>query len=200
MAAVFLGIGMGGVVAGIVQCPWGKRSGAHINPAVTWAWFRLGKINFWDAIFYTVSQFLGAVIAVQTMGFVIGAPYQHPDINHVLTKAGPAGASIALLAEFVMTFLLMAAVLVMVNSRALEKWTGALISLLIALYLTFETPLSGMSLNPARSFGSALAAWVWGDLWIYFTAPVLGALLAAELYWRWQRHRLGGPDYPTPVG
>ena len=57
---VILGVGMGFVVAGIVYSPWGKRSGAHINPSVTWAFFRLGKIKVWDAVFYTAAQFVGA--------------------------------------------------------------------------------------------------------------------------------------------
>ncbi len=192
-----LGLGMGLVVAGIVYSPWGQRSGAHINPAVTWAFFRLGKIRFWDAIFYTAAQFLGAVVAVQCMALLIGAPYRHPDIRYVVTESGPPGALVAFAAEFVITFVLMLVLLCAVNRKALEKWVGAIVAVLIALYLLLETPYSGMSLNPARSTGSALAAWRWGDLWIYFTAPVLAALLAAELYWRFQKHRLDGPSYPV---
>src|SRR5262245_66518752 len=62
---------------------------------------------------------------------------------------------------------------------------------LVATYITLEAPLSGMSINPARTFGSALSAQVWTALWLYFLAPPLGMLLAAELYARWHgAHRV----------
>ena len=196
---VVLGVGMGGVVAAIVYSPWGKRSGAHINPAVTWAFFRLGRIRGWDATFYTAAQFGGAVLAVQLMRLVIGAPYRHPVIDHVVTKPGPAGVLAAFAAEFAISLVLMLVLLVAVNSARLERFAGVLAGVLIALYLAFETPLSGMSLNPARTFGSAFAAGHWASLWLYFVAPTAAMLLAAELY----LHLGGaarvrrGPTYPA---
>lgn len=196
---VVLGLGMGAVIAAIVYSPWGKRSGAHINPAVTWAFYRLGKIGGWDAAFYTVAQFGGSIVAVQLMRLVIGTPYAHPAVDHVVTKPGPGGPLPAFLAEFVISFVLMLVVLAAVNSERYEKLTGVFTSALIIVYLAFETPLSGMSLNPARTFGSAFAAWHWAALWLYFVAPMAAMLLAAELYLR-----LGGdatirrgPTYPV---
>ncbi len=193
----WLGLGMGLIIAGIVYSPWGKKSGAHINPAVTWAFFRLGKITLADAVFYTLAQFGGALIAVQVMGLVIGRPYQHPTVRHVVTVPGPDGPWAAWVAEFVISFLLMYVVLVAVNNKKLEKWGGALTGVLIMAYLTLETPWSGMSLNPARTFGSAFAARDWDSLWVYFTAPVAAMLLAAEANRRLQKDRLGGMNYPV---
>ena len=110
----------------------------------------------------------------------------------------------AFAAEFAITFVLMLVLLVAVNSERLEKRAGLFAGALIALYLAFETPLSGMSLNPARTFGSALAARHWADLWLYFAAPVAAALLAAELYLRLggpatNRHGPMYPAAPTPT-
>lgn len=181
------GLALGGVIAAIVYSPWGKQSGAHINPAVTWAFFRLGKIGLWDAVFYTLAQFGGALGAVQFMRLVIGEPYTHPDVDYAVTRPGPDGTAVAFAAEFVISFILMLVMLVAINSRRLEKFTGLFVGVLIAVYVAVESPLSGMSLNPARTFGSALAAGPSMSLWIYFVAPTAAMLLAAEVYHRWHR-------------
>ncbi len=186
---VVLGLALGIVIAAIVYSPWGKQSGAHINPAVTWAFLRLGKIRPWDAVFYTLAQFAGAVGAVQLVRVIIGEPYTHPDVNYALTRPGPHGSAVAFVAEFAISFVLMFVVLVAVNSRRLEKLTGLFVGLLIAAYLAVETPLSGMSLNPARTFGSVLAAGDWTSLWIYLVAPTAAMLLAAEVYLRLRPER-----------
>lgn len=70
------------------------------------------------------------------------------------------------------------------NHRRLTRWTGLLAGLLVALYISVESPVSGMSMNPARTFGSAVAAHVWTALWVYFTAPLVGMFLAAEVFAR----------------
>ncbi len=192
-----LGLGMGIVLAGIVYSPWGQKSGAHINPAVTWAFFRVGKITLRDALFYTLAQFAGAIAAVQLMRVLIGSPYRHSTINHAVTRPGPEGAWVAFGAEFVISFVLMYVVLIAVNNARLEKWTGAIVASLIAVYLAIETPYSGMSLNPARTFGSAFAAQYWSSLWVYFTAPMIATWLAAELYLRVHDSHPSGVNYPV---
>jgi aquaporin Z len=75
-------------------------------------------------------------------------------------------------------------VLIIISSKRLEKYAAVVTGVLIALYLIFELPFSGMSLNPARSFAAALAANKWEHLWIYFVAPPLAMLVAAEIYVR----------------
>jgi aquaporin Z len=75
----------------------------------------------------------------------------------------------------------MATVLV-VSNGPLAQWTGVFAGALVMAYVTFETPLSGMSLNPARTLGSALPAMTWNALWVYFVAPPLGMLAAGEAY------------------
>lgn len=180
-----LGIAMGVVIAIIIYNPGGKRSGAHINPAVTWAFLRLGKIGKRDAFFYTVFQFLGGIAAAFTMKALLGEPFTHMKVRYATTFPGPEhGPWVAFVAEFIITFILMLVVLLFMGNKKLEKFTGAAVAFLIMVYLWFETPLSGMSLNPARTFGSALAGGVWDGLWVYLTAPPLAALLAAELFVR----------------
>ena len=83
-----------------------------------------------------------------------------------------------------MSFGMMMVVLWMSNRPSLARFTGLCAGLLVWTYITIEAPLSGMSINPARTFGSALLAGDFSGLWIYFTAPPLGMLLAAELYTR----------------
>ena len=85
-----------------------------------------------------------------------------------------------------MTFLLMTVILHVANNQRLHKLTGLCAGALVATYITIEAPLSGMSMNPARSFASAIAARHWADLWIYFTEPLIGMLGAAEVY-TWQK-------------
>jgi len=70
------------------------------------------------------------------------------------------------------------------NHARLSRFTGRFAGAMVALYITFESPLSGMSMNPARTVASALPAGVWTAAWIYFVAPVLAMLLASELYLR----------------
>ena len=182
-----LGIIMGLVIAIIIYNPWGKRSGAHINPAVTWAFLRMGKIGKWDALFYTVFQFLGGIAAAFLMRLLIGAPFRSPEVMFATTHPGKqTGPLIAFVAEFGITLFLVFVLFLGMSSKKYEKKVGWVAAFLIMIYLWFETPLSGMSLNPARSFGSALAGNMWDGLWVYFVAPPLAALLAAELFVRWK--------------
>jgi len=179
------GLAMGLTALGIFYSPWGKQSGAHINPVVTLTFFRLGKIKSWDAIFYIAAQFVGATLAVYLMAAILGREISHPAVNYVVTVPGPRGASLAFIAEFVIATGMMSAVLYFSNHHRLTNFTGMFAAGLVALYITFEAPYSGMSINPARSFGSALPAHVWTSFWVYLTAPLLGMLTAAEIYlWR----------------
>jgi aquaporin Z len=180
---VLMGAAMGATAIAIIYSPWGKRSGAHINPATTLTFFRLGKVKGWDAFFYAAAQFVGGVagtlVAVALLRPAVGVP----EVNYVVTR-GEYGAGVALAAEVFITFLLMTVVLNAANSPRLSRWTGLFAGALVATYISVEQPLSGMSMNPARTFSSAFAARMWTELWVYFTAPPLGMLAAAELYRR----------------
>ena len=94
------------------------------------------------------------------------------------------GTGTAFLAEVVICFVLMSMILNVSNTRRLSRFTGLFAGILVMTYISVEAPVSGMSMNLARTFGSAYAAQLWTALWIYFTAPPLGMLLAAEVYTR----------------
>ncbi|MEM9163754.1 MAG: aquaporin, partial [Cyanobacteria bacterium P01_F01_bin.4] len=106
------GVAMGMTAIAIIYSPWGKRSGAHINPAFTLAFFRLGKIAPWDALFYVLAQFLGGLIGVLLVTVLVRQPFQAPPVNYVVTVPGAWGWGVALIAEFILSFSLMMMVLV----------------------------------------------------------------------------------------
>jgi aquaporin Z len=179
-----MGLAMGLTAVAIIYSPWGQRSGAHLNPAVTLTFFRLGKVDRHDFFGYVVAQFVGGAAGIAMAAAVLGDLVSHPSIHYVATTPGPAGHAVAFAAEGAMAFGLMLVVLAMSNQPKLARFTGLCAGLMLLAYITFEAPLSGMSINPARTFGSALLAGDFIGLWIYFTAPPLGMLLAAELYTR----------------
>jgi aquaporin Z len=179
---LLMGVAMGLTAISLIYSPWGQQSGAHMNPSLTLTYFRLGKIGRADALGYVVGQFLGGVLGVLLMRATVGRLVAHPAVRFAATAPGPGGTASAFLAEFVISFVLMEVVLVTSNSRRLARYTPLLAGALVATYITLEAPISGMSMNPARSFASALAAWQWRALWIYFTAPPLGMLAAAQAY------------------
>ena len=183
---LLMGMAMGLTAIAVIYSPWGKQSGAHFNPAVTLTFYRLGKIAGWDALFYVAAQFAGGVAGTLFAAALVRDPIAHPKVNYVATLPGPRGPLVAFLAEFVISFVLMSAVLNVSNTRQLNRFTGLFAGTLVWIYISFEAPLSGMSMNPARTFGSAATARLWTALWIYFTAPPLGMLLAAQIYLRRQ--------------
>lgn len=184
-----LGLVMGAYITGVILL-WGKSSGAHINPAVTWTFYRLGKMRLDTAVLYTVAQFAGAIAGALLLKWLAGDWFSHPKIDYGVTKPMPPHASVhAVTAEAIISFVIMAVTLMVVTSKRWEKKLPLITGVLIALYLTFELPFSGMSLNPARSTAGALAANKWEHLWIYFVAPVGAMLLAAQLFPLWKRHR-----------
>jgi aquaporin Z len=181
---VLMGVAMGSTAIAIIFSPIGKRSGAHFNPAVTLTYLRLGKVAPWDAAFYIAFQFVGAIGGVLVASLVLGNLVAHASVNYSATLPGPSGPMRAFLGELIISFILMLVVLLVSNTKQLGRWTGLFAGALVATYITVESPISGMSMNPARTFGSAAVGHVWTALWIYFTAPPLGMLLAAETYAR----------------
>ena len=179
---LLMGLAMGGTAVGIIYSGWGRRSGAHMNPSVTLTFLRLGKIAPTDAFFYMASQFAGGLLGVLLFATVARMALRHPDVHFASTVPGPHGAAVAFIAELAISFVLMLTVLTVSNSRRMPHLTGVAAGLLVATWITFEAPLSGMSMNPARTVASAVPAGAFAPLWIYFTAPPLGMLLAAETY------------------
>jgi aquaporin Z len=176
---IVAGVALGLTAIGLIHSPWGKRSGAHMNPAVTLGFLWLGKIRRCDAVGYIVAQFIGATVGVLLVLGLLGDAFAAPPVSYVVTMPGAAGVVVAFAAELVISFGMLFAVLRVASHPRHGHRAGWAAGALVALYISIEAPLSGMSMNPARSFASAAPAALWQHLWIYFVAPPLGMWLAA---------------------
>jgi len=181
---VLIGIAMGLTAISIIYSPLGQRSGAHFNPSVTLTFLRLGKVECWDAVFYVLAQFVGGVAGVYVSALLLGGLIAAPSVQYAVTIPGMSGVAVAFLAELGISFIQMSMVLHVSNTKNLARYTGLFAGLMVATYISIEALYSGMSMNPARTFASAFPAHIWTALWLYFIAPPLGMLLAAELYVR----------------
>ncbi|RYF09797.1 MAG: aquaporin family protein [Deltaproteobacteria bacterium] len=176
-----MGLMMGTTIALFIASPWGKRSGAHFNPAVSAAFFALGKMSRDDFIGYVLAQLVGACAAMLVLVNLAGDWLAHPRINFVATRVGPQGLLWAFAAEFGLSLLLMLAVLCFSARPALAPYVPLLAGSVVAVFVLVASPLSGMSMNPARSLGSAIVGGGMRHFWLYCVAPIGGMLSAARL-------------------
>ena len=179
---VLIGLAMACTALSIFYSPWGKRSGAHINPSTTLTFYRLGKIGGHDALWYAAAQFGGAIVGVGVAVALFGMAVMDPAVRYVVTLPGQYGAGVAFIAECTIAFLLMTVVLAVSSSPRWQRYTGLCAATLVFVYISLEAPLSGMSMNPARSLGPALVGHEFTALWVYFLAPPIGMLVAAQLH------------------
>jgi len=183
------GIAMGLTAVAIISSPWGQRSGAHMNPALTLNFLCLGKIAPWDAFFYVIAQFAGGLAGVLLSASILGPSLAR--VQFVATVPGTGGPWVAFAAEFAISFVLISVVLNVANSRRFTRFTPWVAGFLVATFISLESPLSGMSMNPARTLGSALPSGIWTAIWVYFLAPVLAMISAGQIYRHWRgAHRV----------
>ena len=121
---------------------------------------------------------------MQLAARLLGDRLSDPPVAYVATVPGPDGPAVAFVAEALIAFGLMLVVLTVSNIPRLARYTGLCAGALVAAYIIFEAPFSGMSMNPARTLASAVPTGTWSVLWLYVGAPLLGMLLAAETYLR----------------
>lgn len=161
--------------------PFGKLSGAHINPAVSLAFWAHGKMHSHDLVGYIIGQLLGALVGAFLL--VLAWRGQAASVQDGVTAPGVGYPLwLVFLAEMMLTFLLVFLIFVFVSSHRLMRWTPLMNWLLVATMVWQEAPISGTSLNPARSLGPDIMAWFWHDQWLYCIAPPLGALLAVACF------------------
>lgn len=170
VAAVF------GLVVGVLILALGGVSGAHFNPAVTVVFWRAGRMRGCEVMPYVLAQLGGAALAGAALRLLFPG---HATLGATL-PAGPAWQSFTL--EVLLALILMLVIL-RVAHGAVERGLAAAAAIggTVGLAALCAGPISGASMNPARSFGPALAALHFEHLWIYWTAPVLGALAALPL-------------------
>ena len=180
--AVLMGTAVAITTFVIIRSPFGRRTGAHINPAVTLTFFWLERVHRWDAVCYVIAHFAGAVAGVLAAREILGVRLSAPPVRYLVTLPGSRGSPIAFLSEFVLSALLMGVVLYGSNHRVLSRFTPLFVAILTVFYFALSSSIAGFSVNPARTFSSALHAWIWQGIWIYFLAPCLGMLTAAAAY------------------
>ena len=166
-----LGIGLTfGLVVMAVIYSIGSISGAHINPAVSIAFWVSKRFSGKEVLPYIVSQFLGAILASLTLSFIFP---QHELLGATL----PAGSwEQSFVMEFILTFILMFVILLMSEgSKEVGVMTGFAIGMVVAFEAIFAGPVSGASMNPARSLAPALISGHLTHLWLYIIATILGA-------------------------
>jgi aquaporin Z len=182
---VGIGTAMGLTAIMIIYSRFGQKSGAHMNPALTLTFYSLNKISLPNTLMYILAQFVGGAFGLGLVACLLPREISSSAVNYVVTVPGENySISVVFFAEMALSFILMLEVLIVSNIKKISRFTGVLAGILIALFVIFEAPISGMSINPARTLASALWAHQWSAIWIYFTAPPVGMLTAGALYSR----------------
>lgn len=179
---LLMGLAMGATAATIIYSPLGARSGAHMNPAVTLAFLSLGRIRAGDAAGYIASQFAGGVAGTLAALALLGPLFRHPTVNFVQTLPGPGGVVPAIGGELAISFMTLSILLAVSARPSTMRATGLAAGVIVMLNIAIEDPLSGMSMNPARSLGPALVAGNFTAIWIYLLVPPLAMQLAAAVH------------------
>jgi aquaporin Z len=180
----------------------GKRSGAHLNPSVTLAFWVGRKMHRGDALGYILAQFAGATLGAAAVAFIWNRYAM--SVNFGMTLPGESyGRWRAFGAEFLMTWGYISLIFYFVSHRNLMRKTPLMNWLVVATLVWVEAPVSGTSLNAARSFGPAVVANFWPNQWIYLVAPSMGGILAAITYPLLHRGKIltgklfHSPNYPS---
>jgi aquaporin Z len=181
MRLLITGLCFAGTGSLVAISPLGRLSGGHINPSVSLAFWLHGKMRFGDFVGYVVAQMLGGMVGA----VALAAAWRHyaASVQNGMTAPGAGWALWEVFDwEVAMTALMVFMIFFFVSSRRLMRWTPMMNWLLVATMVWLEAPISGTSLNPARSFGPALVSGIWNDQWIYMIAPPLGGMLGLALF------------------
>lgn len=161
--------------------PLGRRSGAHLNPAVTFAFWCRRHLHHHDLVGYTLAQTAGALLGALGVQAIWGHSAMTVNDGLTLPQKGLGDLTAAGI-EAGMTALLIVTIFAFVSSSSTSRWTPLAVALLIALLVWQEAPYTGTSLNPARSLGPAAVTGIFRDYWCYVLGPLLGSLLAVGLW------------------
>jgi aquaporin Z len=192
-ALVFVGAGAGaigvgglvgvalahGLVLMAVAAAYGPISGAHINPAVTIALWVGRQIKTAEAVGYIVVQVLGGIAGALVLRFVLGGDGSGLGAT---VLAGSVSPTQGLVVEAVLTFFLVNTIYNTAVSGKAGNLAPAAIGLTLAFCILMGGPLTGGSVNPARTLGPAIVTGNYADLWVYLVGPVIGGLAATLLY------------------
>ncbi len=180
ISVLFISLGHGGIIALMIYA-FGHVSGAHINPAVTIPMMITRKIGITDGVMYIAFQLIGAVAAAASLKVIL--PELGAKVNFA-TQGGPSdllnnSVSSGFAVEAILTFFLVTVIfMTAVHKKASPGWHGFTIGGMAFLIHLVGVPLTGASVNPARTFGPALISGFWEFHWLYWAAPILGGIIA----------------------
>lgn len=172
-----------GLIITVMIYTLGHISGAHLNPAVTLGFVLTRHFPLRRLVGYWAAQLIGAILAAGCLRLLLG------NVAHVGTTlpAGSGGDWQSFGLEALLTFFLMFVIMAMAtDTRAVGQAAALAIGATVGLEAIFAGPISGASMNPARSLGPALISWTWNAQWVYVLAPLLGAAVGSLVY-RWLR-------------
>lgn len=167
-----------GLTLMVMAYAYGHISGAHINPAVTIALWLNKEIKSKPAVAYIVVQLLGGIVAAATLAIILG---QNDNLG-ATTLADGVSVWQGLLVEAILTFFLLNTIFNTAVSGKAGLAAGAAIGLTLTFAILMGGPLTGASLNPARTLGPAVVSGTYTDIWVYFVGTILGGIVAAFLY------------------
>ena len=183
VALAVIGVISGTTVTALMLTGPGRRSGGHLNPAVTVALWLMDVFPGRSVTPYVLAQLAGSVTGTALGRLVWGPAVSVPQVAYVAIRPSPAWApaSVFLAETGCVMALMLVAGLVMTRPR-LARLLPYVIGVSVGLVIAILGPRSGGSINPARQFGPAAFAWQTTDLWIYMFAPILGAVLGAAVH------------------
>ncbi len=188
----------------ITISPIGRRSGAHLNPAVTLGFWCRRHLHPFDLAGYVLSQLAGGLLGAELLRLVWG--WRVESVGYGVTHPGAGVTPLAAAGiEALMTAILVLSIFLLVSSARTARFTPLVLWPLIAVLVWRGAPFTGTSLNPARSLGPAVVAGVWTDFWVYVAGPLSGSLLAVVLMAIIPRRTLTAklfhdPRFPTVMG
>ncbi len=167
-----------GLIVMVMIYALGSLSGAHINPAVTLAFATTDRFSKKDLFPYVIAQLMGAFLASALLRYLF---QEHPGLGTTV----PYGTwQQSFILEIILTYFLMLVILLVSQNKAISSFTGMAVGATVLLEALFAGPITGASMNPARSIAPALVSGHTADLWVYILAPIIGALLASAT-WQW---------------
>jgi aquaporin TIP len=190
-----------GIAVAVVVASTGHISGAHINPAVTFSLLVVGRIKPTDAVAYVVSQLLGGVLGAAACQAMLGHGAARTGVTNVTAQFISTPQAMAI--EAALTFFLVLVIFGTAVDMRAQKLPALFIGLTVTADILVGGPYTEASMNPARSFGPALVAGLWGKApdaweahWVYWVGPLLGGALAALVYTTLFLPRTGAEERP----
>ncbi len=173
---VGIGITFGFIVMAMIYT-FGRISGAHINPAVSIAFAFTDRFNRRNLMGYLIGQCTGALLA----SVILALLFPNHDSFGSTRSSGSWIQTFVL--ELILTYILMLVILFVSQNKKIEAFTGLAVGATVGVEAIFAGPITGASMNPARSLGPAVVSMEFSDLWMYVLAPILGAIMASVTWW-----------------